>query len=358
MYHWHQDRERGRAEFLHILSSCAEKQNYSIVAERHWIVPFLVDTYARGHLRNYIFNMLRKIGSDAILDLKQLLRDSRDAALKKAVHGLLRDLPKPDPPGLKIHLLGRFRVFVGDQKVHADKWGNQKVRSLFQYLAYSWAQGYVNRDVLIEMLWPDQDPAKTMNRFHVTMTTLRRVLETDLPDGAPSSYISRVGDTYRIGLGKEGWIDMHTFADHLTRASQEKDPHQAVRYSLDAVATYTGDLLAEAPFCEWCREIRQNLQKKYLDALETIIAYYETRSEFKKSIIYAEKYLSVDKTAEKMYRKLMGYYAKTDNPIQVAATLKRCRENLQIELDCTIEPQTEELARQLLDAENYRAVLK
>ena len=358
MYHWHQDRERGRAEFLAVLSFCAEKQNYSIVAERHWIVPFLVDTYARGHLRNYIFNMLRKIGSDAILDLKQLLRDSRDAALKRVVHGLLRDLPKPDPPGLKIYLLGRFRVFVGDQKVHADKWGNQKVRSLFQYLAYSWTQGYVNRDVLIEMLWPDQDPTKTMNRFHVTMTTLRRVLETDLPDGAPSSYISRVGDTYRIELGKEGWVDMHAFADDLTRASQEKDPHRAVRHSLDAVATYTGDLLAEAPFCEWCRDIRRNLRKKYLDALETIITYYETLREFEKSIVYTEKYLSLDKTAEKMYRKLMGYYAKTDNPIQIASTLERCRENLRIELDCPIEPQTEELARQLLGAENYRAVLK
>ena len=119
----------------------------------------------------------------------------------------------------------------------------------------------------------------------------------------------------------------------------------------------TGDLLAEAPFCEWCRETRQSLRKKYLETLENIIAYYITLSEYKKCIIYTEKYLSMDTTTEKLYRKLMGYYAKTDNPIQVAATLKRCREKVQIELDCPIEPQTEELARQLLDAENYRTIL-
>ena len=54
----------------------------------------------------------------------------------------------------------------------------------------------------------------------------------------------------------------------------------------------------------------------------------------------------------------MCFYARTGNPVKVASTLKSCQENLRIELDCPIEPQTEELARQLLDRENYIAVLK
>ncbi|MFK5954388.1 MAG: BTAD domain-containing putative transcriptional regulator [Desulfobacterium sp.] len=348
MYHWHRDRDQGRAQFLSALQFYNRTQNFCIVAERHWIVPYLADTYARGHLRDYIFNVLQKTGSDAILDLKQLLRGTCSAALKTAASGLLRDLPKPDPPGLKIALLGRFHVFAGDRKIGAEKWGNRKIRSLFQYLAYFRARGYVNRDVLIEMLWPDQDPAKTKNRFHVTMTTLRRVLEPDLPDGAPSSYISRVGDTYRIDLGKTGWVDAHGFGDKVTLANREKDPQKAAGYCMEAAAAYTGDLLAEAPFCQWCRDIRQDLRNQYLNILQTIIHHFEMLGEFENCIVYTQKYLGVDRTDEKMVRALMGFYARTGNLVQVASTLRRCRENLRLELDCPVEPETLDLAGQLL----------
>jgi DNA-binding SARP family transcriptional activator len=354
MYHWHRDQEQGKAQFVSVLTVHAERENYGIVAERHWIVPFLVDIYAQGHLRDYIFTTLKKIGSDAILDLKQILRDAHDtsqknaASLKSAASSLLWNLPRPDPPGLKIYLLGRFRVLAGDREISADKWGNQKVRSLFQYLAYARLQGYVNRDILIEMLWPDQDPGKTINRFHVTMTALRRVLEPNLPDGAPSSYISRVGDTYRIHLGKEGCIDMAVFTDKMTLADRQKDPYQAFCHSMEAVLAYAGDLLAEAPFCEWCSPTRQTLQNKYLHALKTIIAYYKMQEDFEKCIVYTERYLCVDSTAEKMYCNLMGSYAGTGNLVQVKSTLKRCREIMRLELDCPVEPATEALANRLL----------
>ena len=351
MYHWHKDEEKGRAQFLSVLTAQAEKKKFNFALERHWIVPYLVDLYARGHLRDYIFNTLKIIGSDAILDLKKLLRQTRDASLKRAASELLWNLPNPDPPGLKIILLGRFRVFVDDREIRAGKWGNQKVRSLFQYLAYSRVRGYVNRDVLIEMLWPDQDPGKTLNRFHVTMTALRRVLEPDLPDGAPSSYIARVGDTYRIRLGREGSVDMEIFIDETARADREEDPYQAYCHSMKAVSVYEGDLLTEAPFCEWCGQTRQNLQNRYLHALETIIAYYQRQADFENCIIYAEKYLYTDRTAEKMYRDLMGFYAGTGNLPQVASTLNRCRESLHRELDLPVEPETEALARRLLSRE-------
>ncbi len=348
MYHWHQDKDKGREKFLSVLSLHTERKKYGFVEERHWIVPFLVDLYAEGHLRDYIFDTLKKIGSDAILDLKQILRESRGPSVKKAASHLLSNLPRPDPPGLKIHLLGRFRVLVGDREISPGKWGNQKVRSLFQYLAFSRHQGYVNRDILIEMLWPDQDPGKTVNRFHVTMTSLRRVLEPDLPDGAPSSYISRQADTYRLCLGQEGWVDMTVFTDEMARAHREKDAFKAFSHCREAVLAYSGELLAEAPFCDWCSTTRQDLQNKYLSALETMIAFYETRKDYEKCIRLAETYLSVDKTAEKMVRKLMRLYAGTGNLVQAASTLKRCRETLRTELDCPVEPETEELAQRLL----------
>ncbi len=349
MYYWQEDRKKAIQKFKNTLAFCEKNREYRIVAEKHWIVPFLVDAYARGHFREYIIKALRKIGTDATRELRALLRQSRNTSIRSAASILLRELPKQAPPGLKIQLLGCFQVCVGNWKVPAGKWGNQKVRSLFQYMAQCRPNGYVNRDVLIEMLWPDQDPVKTKNRFHVTMTTMRRVLEPDLPDGAPSSYISRVGDTYRIDLGQGGQVDTHHFSDLVTRAKEEKAPcRRAINNSIEAVSAYTGDMLAEDLFCSWCSEIRDNLKRDYLDTLESIFTYFENCGDWDQCMLYAEKYLAADRAAEKIYRILMRCYAATGNPTMVASTLKRCKENLLVELDCRVETETETLARQLM----------
>jgi hypothetical protein len=41
MYHWHRDRDQGRVQFLSALEFYNRMQNFCIVAERHWIVPYL-----------------------------------------------------------------------------------------------------------------------------------------------------------------------------------------------------------------------------------------------------------------------------------------------------------------------------
>ncbi|MEJ2041310.1 MAG: bacterial transcriptional activator domain-containing protein, partial [Desulfosarcinaceae bacterium] len=161
------------------------------------------------------------------------------------------------------------------------------------------------------------------------------------------------GDTYRLRLGREGSVDMEIFTEETTRAAGEEDPYQAYCHCMKAVSVYEGDLLAEAPYCDWCGQTRQNLQNRYLHALGTIIAYHKKQEDLENCIIYAEKYLSTDRTAEKMYRDLMAFYAGTGNLPQVAATLNRCREALRRELDLPVEPETEALARRLLSREPF-----
>jgi len=54
----------------------------------------------------------------------------------------------------------------------------------------------------------------------------------------------------------------------------------------------------------------------------------------------------------------MVFYARMKSLVQATATLKRCRENLLLEVDCPVEPEKEALACQLLTKENPSAVLK
>lgn len=347
-YYWRQNREKGRRRLQRALLLFDKHQDFGILAERHWIVPLLVDSFARGLFRNYIMTVLRQIGSDALWQIRDLSTEQAPPLLKSSVANLLRELPKPAAPGLKISLLGPFQLSVGEREILNASWRNRKARILLQYLAHELPKGYIAREVLTELLWPEADPQKTKNRFHVAMTALRKLLEPDLPDGVPSSYISRSGEAYRLQLGVGGYVDLHDFNEHLALAKKESDPEQASKLRLEALSDYSGELLAEDPYCEWCGESRERLRREYLDSLEKLMRYYGELGELSKSIDCAESYLQAEPTAEPIYRALMNYHARTGNLLLVSTCLHRCRENLLAELDCPPEEQTERLARQLL----------
>lgn len=347
-YYWQLNREKGRRRLRRALTLFDTSQDYGILAEQHWIVPLLVDSFARGQFRNYILAVLRRIGVDARQQLKKLLTAQATPKLKSAVASLLRELPKPAPFGLKISLLGSFRLSIGEREVTSKGWRNHKARTLLQYLAHELPNGYISREILTELLWPEADPLKTRNRFHVAMTTLRKILEPDLPEGVPSSYISRSGETYRLQLGDSGCVDVHNFKERLARARKEVDPTQSCKLYNEALSNYSGDLLAEDPYCDWASESRYQLRREYLNCLEKLMQHYEKQGDISRCIGYAENYLAIEPTAEPVFRDLMAYHARNGNLLMVATCLNRCRENMQNELDCQPDEKTVHLARQLL----------
>jgi DNA-binding SARP family transcriptional activator len=347
-YYWRQNREKGRRRLHQALTLFDKNQDYGILAERHWVIPLLVDSYSRDQFRNYTMTILRIIGNDALEQVKAMLTKQTTTETKNAVTNLLRELPKPAPPGLSISLLGQFRVTVGEREVAGSNWRNRKARILLQYLAHELPKGYIAREVLTELLWPEGDPKKTKNRFHVAMTALRKVLEPDLPDGVPSSYISRSGEAYRLQLGEDGYVDLHEFTKKLSRAQKESKPTQALKLRIEALSDYLGELLAEDPYCEWCSESRYRLQQEYLDTIKRVMRHFDEQGDFTRCIDYAESYLAVDPTAEPIYRALMTYHTQSGNLQMVTTCLNRCRINMQNELDCRPEEKTERLASQLL----------
>ncbi len=121
--------------------------------------------------------------------------------------------PGPARQGLWIKVLGRFRVSAGSHEIAASDWTSSKSLVLFQYLALHRSKGFIPKDVLVEMLWPDQNPDKAGRRFNTATSQLRKILEPNLPSKAPSAYIQRRKDHYRLCLGPGGRLDLETFRD-------------------------------------------------------------------------------------------------------------------------------------------------
>ena len=205
----------------------------------------------------------------------------------------------------------------------------------------------MKKDVLMELVWPEEDPCKTAKRFHVALAALRKTLEPEILKGVPSSYLLSHGDAYKIDIGPDGRVDFEQFIQELNLAGKETDPEKAVHHYLNAEAEYAGNFLEEDLYVEWCGDERERFKEDYLRALTAIMNYFENKQQFDKCIEYAGKYLRFDKYAEPVYQSLMRCYSYTQNPAMVIKTFNKCKKSIMTELNCPLSRASLELYERL-----------
>lgn len=262
--------------------------------------------------------------------------------------GLPNEAQPTQAPALKVYFFGKFRMLQGRLEIPNKSWKSKKAQMLLKYLLCSRHKGYLKKDVCMELLWPEDDPAKTSKRFHVALASLRKTLEPKKPRGIPSAYILRSGDAYQIDIGDEGWVDIDRFKDELQLAQKAQDTELALQHYLNAAALYQGDFLEEDLYVAWCDEKRDRFKEDYLYVLTQIMQCYEDRQDYAACIDYAGRYLKVEKYDEALYQKLMQYYALTGNKALVIRIFERCKENILNGLDIPLSRKTEALFQELI----------
>ncbi len=273
---------------------------------------------------------------------------------KKQIYGLLGQSQGADPLGLTLNLLGRFRLFLGEKKISSSQWKSSKALLILKYLASNRGAGFIPREVLIEMLWPDQDISKTGKRFNVAMSSLRKVLEPDISPRAPSAYILRKKGSYRLCRDKETKIDLEQFLEEIqkaekleTKSPETKSSAKAMARYLAAESWYQGPFLEEDPYEDWCIRERDRLNSKYIQVLTSILGFYEAKKELKHCVTYAKKILKTDPYDEEVVRKLMGFYASQGKRTEVKLTYENFSKQV-LEIDCPINPDTKSLLKNLI----------
>ena len=343
-YYW-EKQEASRA--LKKLSSgleLSERNNYDhwIIQERHWIIPLLIDLYSKDRFKDYLNKLFPKFGPTAIEELNKL-KKSKNSEIADTAESILTDQAVLPPAGLRVSCFGKFMLFRGDEEIPVEAWKSEKARMLFKYLVYHKSEGYIAKDILIELLWPEADPEKSRKRFNVALTSIRKILEPGLQRGASSTYLIRKGEGYRLNLGQEGYSDIEAFDAALYRAENEKDPDNAVEDYLQAETLYKGDLFQEDQYEEWCRDARSQYSERYLRVLRFLLLFFEKKGDLEKAVMYTRRYLEIDKYAENIYRTLMEIYHQTNNRAMVKKTYEEAKRLLENELECPLSKETEKL---------------
>lgn len=250
--------------------------------------------------------------------------------------------------GIRICLLGHFRIKIDGRDRSLDDLKNAKALMTIKYLAAMHSHGFVHRDEIIELLWPEQDFNRTRKRFNVAVSAIRKFFEPHIQRGQPSAYLKKRGVSFKIDPGSGGGIDVHEFMEQVRLGNRCNDPAQAIHHCMAAQALYTGPFLIEDPYTQWCCDERRNLKHQYLSILWKIICHFDETKDHDRGIFYADQYLGVDDSAEHVYQKLMYFHALAGNRSEIKKVFERCRRIVADLLDCPLHPQTIDVYRSLL----------
>lgn len=190
---------------------------------------------------------------------------SRDAAARKAAETMLAGLERVSPPPLRVHGLGGFVVWQGRRQIADGLWQRRKAGELFRFLMLQ--NGFAaHRDAILESLWPEHDPEAALEMLHQSTSTLRRILEPDLPDKFPSRYLVVEGERIFLRLPEGSRVD---FLEFEQQASAASNPERADRLQ-ETLKAYTGELFPMDRYSDWSAAHRERLSLLYQHGMQML----------------------------------------------------------------------------------------
>ncbi len=252
---------------------------------------------------------------------------------------------------LRVQTFGQFMVWRGAELVSPREWQRKTARQLLQLLL-SYRHEVLDRDQIVDLLWPELDPENGRRNFKIAFNALCQALEPDRPPRAPSAYILREGTMYGLRPEADVWLDVAAFETAVTEGDQllSGDAPRAMQAYRQALTLHQGQFLAECRYEEWCSEERERLITLYLRSADRLAQALAEAALWEETIRVCQVILAQDNCWEQAYRLMMQAYAELGNRAQALRTYHRCVDYLQRELGVPPTAVTTDLYTQILSA--------
>jgi DNA-binding SARP family transcriptional activator/tetratricopeptide (TPR) repeat protein len=243
---------------------------------------------------------------------------------------------------VRLRLLGRFRVFRGEEEIPAAAFGGRKVRALLRVLAVR-SPDLVTYDALADALWADRPPADPAANLNVLVNRARRAL----------------GDTAAVVTGSGGYalgpctVDLTEFLDGVAaarRAAADGDPTTARGLATTALALW-GEPLVEDADAPWARGPRDRALRARVDALETAARAAAALGDPGAAVAYAADAVAAEPLRESVALVHARALAAMGDRAAALAVLADLRRRLADELGVDPSPEVAELQVRLLRGE-------
>jgi two-component SAPR family response regulator len=164
-------------------------------------------------------------------------------------------------PELLIRAFGPGYVEYQGRALTSSDWTYSKSREMLFYLICNPAR---TKEQIGLALWPDASTAQLHANFRITLHYLRRAL-------GRAEWVLYEGGLYAFNCSMPYWFDVEAFEFHLSVAGMAPEgtvtsPTLTADHLDRAASLYDGDFL-DGIEAEWCIHRREELLRKYLQAL-------------------------------------------------------------------------------------------
>lgn len=240
----------------------------------------------------------------------------------------------------RIELFGGLQITVGERVI--TRFRTRKAASLLAYLAYHLPQAHP-REALLEMLWPEVEPATGRNRLRMALTFLRHPLE---PPGVPAGAVL-IADRTSVRLNPLAvTTDVSEFQTALKQVSSAESNEERARHLTQAIELYYGELLSGF-YDNWVQTEQQRLTEQLLQAIRHVVACCIEMDDLNGALHYTLRAVSLDPLNEEANVDIMRLYAAADRPMEALRQYQELERLLRMELCERPSPAARQLAETL-----------
>jgi DNA-binding SARP family transcriptional activator len=220
--------------------------------------------------------------------------------------GILCAMPQGKRPPVEVRTLGGFLLLRDGQPVPPSEWQSKKARDLLKILLARRGRP-TPRELLMEALWPGENPEPLANRLSVALARARTVLDP-LRKGASDHFIG--GDPTSVWLEQdELHVDVEVFLAEASAGMAMLDQGRdwEARELLDAAeAKYAGDFLEEDLYEEWTTGLREEARAIYISVAHALARIARQADDHDAAVRYLLRVLQRDPHDEEAHLGLVS----------------------------------------------------
>ncbi len=254
-------------------------------------------------------------------------------------------------PVIAIRTLGGLQVLRhGREPIRAREWRGSRPALLFKAILVHGGR-HIPKDMLIEALWPDRHPDKSLQNFKVTLHRLRKLLEPDLNPALGSAYIHLQDNLVSLDqhLCEVDTVAFHRLCQQFRVPDPGMSPQDLVEICRKAFALYQGDFLPEEPYLPWAEMKRTTLREEFIQLMYRLGERLNDENEFATARRCYRRIIRFDPTQEKAQRRLMRLLAHAGRAQEALRHYRDFRSFLQTEIGAVPETATVQLYQSIRD---------
>lgn len=247
-------------------------------------------------------------------------------------------------PALSITCFGQFIVRRGGDLVELCR--SRSGQAILRYLIAQ-PDYHATTDTLMEILWPDEEPAIARRRLQVAISSLRSSLNQGYDCDPGGGYILFRNQLYQINPSVTLQTDVDKFLT-LYQAGQSANQGEMIASYEHACRLYRGPFLIEDLYEDWSMRRREQLSQAYLTMCSVLATYSLEAGHYELAAHWAKAILNENRCDEEAHRQLIYAYAAQGRRSDALRQYHICEQILMEDLNVAPMPETLQIYQAIL----------